>query len=126
MGTFFAAVQVSNRDDSEHLEEVEALVDTGSSDSVFPASLLERLNIQPRGPRTVILADGSETEYQRGFAWLSIHDREGACPVLFGPEGDENSLIGATTLQILMLTVDPVAEELRPARALRMGWGGPL
>ena len=39
----------------------------------------------------------------------------------FRPEGDDNCLIGATTMQILTLVSDPINERLKPATRGRLG-----
>ena len=102
MGIFSTTVSIGKLYGGDQVEvEVEALVDTGASDSVFPASLLEYLHLEPRSRVDYALADGSEVTYGRGQARIGIADRDGICPVIFGPEGDDNCLIGATTLQIL-------------------------
>ena len=64
------------------------------------------------------IADGSGLEYGVGAARLRIDDREEVCPVIFGPEGQY--LLGATTLEIFELTVDPTAPNphLAPAGEL--------
>lgn len=64
--------------------------------------------------------------YGRGQARISIDDRDGICPVIFGPEGDDSRLIGATTLEILMFSVDSTNETLIPAARGRLGYGGTL
>ena len=125
MGIFARTVSVGNLEDGDQAE-VEAVVDTGASDSMFPASLLEYLHVHPRSQVDYVLADGSEVTYGRGQARISIDDRDGICPVIFGPEGDDNCLIGATTLQILMFTVDSTNETLIPTNRGRLGYGGNL
>ena len=40
--------------------------------------------------------------------------------MIFGPEGDGSSVIGATTLQMLMFKVDPVREVLEPTTRVRL------
>lgn len=124
MGTFSTTVSIGNLHDGDQVE-VEALVDTGASDSMFPAFLLEYLHLEPGSQVDYALADGSEVTYGRGQARIGIADRDGICPVIFGPEGDDNCLIGATTLQILMFTVDSVNETLIPTSRGRLGFGGP-
>ena len=101
MGTFSTPVRVGNPDGGDMLE-LEALVDTGASNSMFPASLLDGLRIPRRSQVDGILADGSEVSYWRGPARIHIDGYEEICPALFGPEGEDASVIGATTLQILM------------------------
>ena len=93
---------------------------------MFPASLLEQLHAHPRSQVDYVLADGSKVTYGRGQARISIDDRDGICPVILGPEGDDDCLIGATTLQILMLTVDSTNETLVATTRGRLGYGGNL
>ncbi len=119
MGTFSTTVRVGNPAGGDMLE-VEALVDTGASHSMFPASLLDGLRIPRRSRVDGILADGSEVSFWRGPALLGIDGREEVCPALFGPEGTDASVVGATTLQILMFKVDPVREALEPTTRVRV------
>lgn len=125
MGVFATPVSIGNIEGGDRAE-MEAMVDTGASDSMFPASLLEHLHVHPRTQVDYVLADGSEVTYGRGQAHITIDDRDGICPVIFGPEGDDNCLIGATTLQILMFTVDSANETLIPTNRGRLGYGGNL
>lgn len=125
MGIFYTTVMVGSLEGGDQ-EEVQAVVDTGASDSMFPASLLEYLHVHPRSLVDYVLADGSEVTYERGQAQITIGDRDGICPVIFGPEVDDNCLIGATTLQILMFTVDSANETLIATNRGRLGYGGNL
>ena len=102
----------------------EAMVDTGASDSMFPASMLERLHIEPVGSYPCRYANGETETRNYGVAAIRIGDQTNVCPVIFGPE--EIFLMGATTLEIFKLAVDPVGQELIPVPALRLGWGGDL
>lgn len=125
MGTLSVMVSVGNPRGGD-LVEVEALVDTGASDSMFPASLLESLHLEPRSQVDYALADGTEVRFGRGQAVIRIDERDGICPVIFGPEGEDNCLIGGTALQILMFAVDAVNEVLSPTNRGRLGFGGKL
>ena len=106
------------------LRPVDAVVDTGASDSMFPASLLEELHIEPEGTYPCRYANGETDVRSYGEAAIRIGDTTRICPVIFGP--DRHFLLGATTLEFFKLAVDPVAQELVPVPALRFGWGGPL
>ena len=119
MGTFSTPVRVGNPAGGDMLE-LEALVDTGASHSMFPASLLEGLRIPRRSQVDGILADGSEVSYWSGWALIDIEREEGVCRALFGPEGEDASVVGATTLQMLLLKVDPVREVLEPTTRVRL------
>ena len=46
------------------------------------------------------------------MARFGIDGREWPCPVIFGP--DDEYLLGATTLEIFNLMVDPVGQRLLP------------
>ena len=125
MGIFYATVAVGNPNGGDRLS-VDALVDTGASDSMFPASMLENLRLAPTRFITYTLANGDRETFGRGEASLTIEGISGTCPVIFGPEGDDNCLIGATTLQNLMLVVDAAEERLLPTDKGRLGWAGRL
>ena len=108
-----------------------APVDTGATESAFPADLLERLHIPAtERPMDYVLADGTILRCPRGYARIAITVRSGEtfsgiCPVAFWPD-ESGQRIGATTLRILTLAVDPVNEELAPVSALRRGWAGDI
>ena len=117
MGTFSVEIGVGNPMGGDLLP-VLALVDTGATHSMMPASALDGLRLVPSRRRRFRMADGSELEYGVGAARLSIDGREEVCPVIFGGEGQY--LLGATTLEIFELTVDPTAPNphLAPAAEL--------
>ena len=109
MSTFNKDIGVGHMDGGD-LVPVSATVDTGASHSIFPASLLAELHIEPRRRETYTLADGNRREYGYGFARIAIDDWEFPCPVVFGDE--DIYLLGATTLEIFGLMVDSTGEQL--------------
>ena len=76
MGIFYATVSIANLAGG-NAHETEALVDTGATDSAFPAALLDELGIRPRRRFTYITADGSEVECGYGDALLTITLEDG-------------------------------------------------
>lgn len=116
MGLFEVNVGLG-RTGAAELTPVTALVDTGAAHSVMPDSLLTHLGISLLEFRTFVIADGREIEYGHGMAKFGIEGREFPCPVVFG--ADEQYLLGATTLRIFNLMVDPSEERLidQPFRA---------
>ena len=86
--------------------------------------LFERLHIEPEGEYPCFYANGDSEMRNSGVAAIRIGERTNICPVIFGPDG--HFLLGATTLEIFKLAVDPVGQELIPARGLRLGWGGEI
>ena len=118
MGTFSTAIEIG-RPDGSAFETVNALVDTGSSLTAIPGSILRRLGVIPHTTYAFELADGREIERDVGRTWLRIGDRSEMTPVVFSDE-DLEPLLGAVSLQELRLVVDTSNERLLPALRLRM------
>ena len=118
MGIFYQTVKVGNPAGGDFVE-INAMVDTGATDSMFPESLLTSIHVQPLTSHIYILADGSEVELPYGQAVIEINGETRYCPVVFG-NGDE-VLLGATTLEIFKLLVDPNTLSLRPASHSQLG-----
>lgn len=116
MGTFFWPMEVASPD-GMRWETVSALVDTGASHTVLPASMLRRLGVVPFRTMLHRIADGRRIERQIGETRLRVNGLEATRIVAFG---DDNipPLLGADTLQGILLAVDPVAERLVPTDAL--------
>ncbi len=117
MSTFSQTVRLESIDGERSLE-IDALVDTGAYFTLVPSDLLTKLGVEPSGTRTVELADGSLVDFDLGEVVVSIGERTVTTPVLFGDNGVE-PLLGAYTLEGLLLVVDPVNTRLIPLR-LRM------
>ena len=111
LGTFSATIAVAHHETRQFIE-VEALVDTGASDTVLPTSLLEQLNIERRHQVLVEDANGVTTATHLGWPLIAWGGLELPCPVIFGVE--DVYLLGATTLEAFKLTVDMAAERLVP------------
>ncbi len=104
MGTFRVEISVGHPQGGD-MHPVSALVDTGAGHSMMPAALLEQLGLTPLERLRFKVADGRRVEYDVADARFNIFGRERFCPVIFGPEGQH--LLGATTLEIFNLMVDP-------------------
>ena len=129
MGIFYAKVSITNLAGGD-AHETEALVDTGATDSAFPAALLEALHVRPEETATYVTADGSEVECGYGYARFTIalddgQSVSGVAPVAFWPD-ESGQCIGATTLQYLRLVVDMPEARLVHVRTGRRGWAGRL
>ena len=120
MGTFSVSATVGNPDSAAR-ETVDALVDTGATFSVMPASRLRRLGIEPTRTRRLRFANGQVEERQTGMAFFEVGGMDGEARVVFGPE--DLYLLGATTLEDLSFVVDPINKRLIIADELLM-WGG--
>ena len=118
MGTFTVPLQVGDLSGQRFID-VEALVDTGASDTVLPASTLAGLGIEPVARRTFRLADERTVDYQIGQARVRLHGEDFIVLVVFAPEGT-TPLLGATTLETFGLGVDPIGHRLIPVPGLLM------
>ena len=118
MGTFSTAIEIG-RPDGSLFETVNALVDTGASLTTVPASTLRRLGVTPHTRYTFELADGREIERGIGRTWIRIGDRSEITLVMFGDE-EVGPLLGAYSLQGLMLGVDSPNERLIPVPKLSL------
>ena len=106
LGVFDVPLGIAGSPSDEPIT-VPATVDTGAIHSMIPASLLAQIGIQPVDRFIYSLADGSEVEYGYGMACLTLQGFPPFyCPVIFGAENQ--FLVGATTLEIFNLMVDPV------------------
>ena len=116
MGTFSMPVEISGPD-NEHFETVDALVDTGSTYTMLPASLLTALGVSPIARRSLRLANGQRIYRDVGEARVRINGEVHGTPVIFGNE-DSHSILGAVTLEEFSLAVDPVDKRLVPTDAI--------
>ncbi len=117
MGTFYVTIQVADRF-RERYVNVDAMVDTGSTYTSLPETLLEELGIEREGTDVFELADNRLVEYDLGDIRLRLEGREHYVPVIFAPD-NATPLVGAVTLEIMRLGIDPVAEKLVPVTAFR-------
>ena len=123
MGTFKVTMGIGDPQGHEY-ESVEALVDTGTTYSTLSASFLRRLRVEINRRVEFELADGSIIERDVGQTWVQINGDTAIVPVVFADDGSA-PLLGAVTLEIFLLTVDPVRQRLVPARGLLMSQGTP-
>ncbi len=114
MGTFHHTVAVGPKNHSQ-MEEMEALVDMGSTYTVVPTPMLEKLGIAPEWTSIFELADGRQAEYGLTEVRIKIDEAERTTICIFG-EPDSEPLLGAYTLEGFGLAADPVNGILVPAR----------
>ena len=110
MGHFRVPVQVGSRT-GEHLESLEALVDTGATLTLIPREVLERLGVVPEEEWPFELADGREVRYPVAWVQIRIGARTQPTIAVFGERGSEPTL-GVVTLESFLLAVDPVHHRL--------------
>ena len=118
MGTFEVPLEIGDIEGREY-RRLEALVDTGATYTTAPASVLRSLGVESRGPADFRLADGRVIQMDMGQTWVRLEGMEAIVPVVFGEEGTQ-PLLGAVTLEIFRLAVDPVERRLTPVPGLLM------
>ena len=117
MGTFYVMLRVADRY-RERYASIDALVDTGSTHTSLPESLLDELGIERERVRRFELADNRIVEYPMGGALIELEGEAGTCPVMFAPDA-ETPLVGVVTLRTLGLGVSGGGERLVPGVGLR-------
>lgn len=118
MTTFRVRLQMANPT-ARRFEEVEAVVDAGSTFTAAPRELLDRLGVRPVRRQRFRIASGQVVESDVGEALIRLEGLEGTTPVIFNEPG-EPAFVGAVTLEELLLGVDPVAQRLVPVEGLRL------
>ena len=118
MSTFQIPIELGDPT-GQNFEPLSALVDTGSTYTVVPASVLERLGVSPHRTSDFEFADDRREEWRMGRTWLRLDERLEITLVVFGAEGVD-PILGAVTLEEFFLGVDPVKHKLVPVTGLIM------
>lgn len=116
MGTFHVEVEIGDSQGMRY-EHVEALVDSGSTYNILPASMLRRLGIEVLGSGTFKLADGRRVKRDMGQTRVRLNGKECFAPVVF-EDNNAQSVLGAVTLRIFGLGIDPIEMRLIPVDGL--------
>ena len=107
MAPFRVPIQVGDPA-AQRFEPFEALVDTGSTYTVLPSSVLVGLGVRPHRRAVFELADGSRAEWDVGQTWARLNGLQQITLVVFGEEGI-HPILGAVTLEEFLLAPDPRA-----------------
>ena len=118
MGTFTCPLEVISADGTR-TETVDATVNTGSTYTCLPATLLHELGIVPNRRIHSELADGNIVEDDIGEARVSVAGIEKPTIVTF-TDDNAPAQLGNYTLTGALLVVDPVRQRLAPTHALRI------
>ena len=112
--TFIEAVVTGNR---KKRATVELLVDSGAVYALLPEKGWKAIGLKPKRKMIFTLADGTRIERKISECHISLPQGEGHTPVILGEPGDE-PLLGAVTLEILGLVLNPFKRSLQPMRAM--------
>jgi len=116
-GTFKVRAKVWNIYEKLREAEVELIVDSGSTYTVLPESLLKNLMVKPMRTIRLRLADSKIVEKALGEIGIAIDEYSAsATPVVFDEE--EVYLLGMVAMEQLGLAPDPLEKKLVPVEAL--------
>ncbi len=119
MGFTYTDVTVRSPAEPERSWEGRFLVDTGSTDTLVPRDRLDELGLRPYGSDPYELADGSSQIAEFTGARLEFMESDAFVRVVYGPPGCE-PLLGVLALESARFEVDPVSQEIRRAKRLRL------
>jgi len=115
MGLTHVAVRQFDSD-SQETYEADFLIDTGTMNTMAPASQLKKIGIQPVGKDTYKLANGELVEYEHGLAEMRFMGEVVPIRIIFGPD-DSEPFLGKLALLIAGFTVDPKDQTLKKLHA---------
>ena len=115
MGLTFIAASVSGPKGRKR--SLRFLVDSGASYTVLPPTAWKSLGLRPKRTLTFTLADGTELKRKISECLITYNGLEGHTPVILGEPGDQ-PLLGAVTLEILGLVLNPFNRSLQPMRLM--------
>ena len=117
MGTVTVTIQVGDHQ-GDRFEDLDIIVDTGSTYTAVPRATLERLGVPIQRSMPSKTADGRIVPVDVGETIVRLEGLQFHTPVIFAEE-DEPSLLGVVALEQAALVVDPVEGRLMPTYLLR-------
>lgn len=93
------------------------LVDSGVRYSLLAEDDWRALKLEPKRTASFELADGTSIERAISECHITLPQGEAHTPVILGEE-DDQPLLGAITLEILGLVLNPFKRKLQPMRML--------
>ena len=97
--------------------KVHFLVDSGAVYSLLPHKIWQAIGLSAKRRQAFTLADGTTVERDVSECRFTLPQGDGHTPVILGEPGDE-ALLGAVTLEILGLVLNPFNRTLQPMRML--------
>jgi clan AA aspartic protease len=103
--------------DMSKSEQIELLVDTGSTYMWVSSIVLKKLNVEVKTARKFKTIDGRLLERKVGEVLIEYMNEKATRMVVFADKGDAQ-VLGVDALEGLGLEVDPVTKQLRKTEAL--------
>ncbi len=92
---------------------VKFLVDSGAIYSLLPEKDWKAIGLKPKRSMKFTLADGTEIQRDISECHIALDKVDGHTPVILGQPGDD-ALLGAVTLEVLGLVLNPFNRTLQP------------
>jgi len=92
---------------------VNFLVDSGAIYSLLPDKDWKAIGLKPKRSMTFTLADGTKVKRDVSECHIALPQGDGHTPVILGESGDD-ALLGAVTLEVLGLVLNPFNRTLQP------------
>lgn len=115
MGLTHVAVRLLHSD-AKDTYNADFLVDTGTMDTMAPASELKKIGIRPVGKDLYELANGDIVEFEHGNAEMEFMGEIIGTRILFGPDHSE-PILGVIALEAAGFLIDPKNQRLTKRRA---------
>ncbi len=96
---------------------IDFLVDSGATYTLLPHEVWTSIGLTAARQMRFTLADGTKVERSVAECWISLPDGSAHTPAILGEPGDE-ALLGAVTLEILGLVLNPFNRRLQPMRMM--------
>jgi len=117
MGYTVASIKLYNPKDESLKEELELLVDAGSTYSWIKRERLAKIRVKSMGRRGFRSVDNRILEREIGEAVVECLGRRATTIVVFAEEKD-SEVLGLHALEGLGLEIDPVSRVLRESEAI--------
>ena len=96
---------------------VKFLVDSGATYTLLPQKVWRSIGLKPMDTVKCTLADGTEVKRKVSECEITLSQGRRHTPVMLG-EKDDEALLGAVTLEILGLILNPFSRTLQPMRMM--------
>src|SRR3989339_1803418 len=116
MGLIFVDAVLKNKTKQN---DINMLVDSGASYSLITKKAWTKLGLKPKREMEFVLADGSKISRMISECQIKLPfaETDGHTPIIMGEDGDDENLLGAVTLKIFGLILDPLSRTIKPLRA---------
>ncbi len=111
MGLTFVEATVTGKKGKKAV--VKFMVDSGAIYSLMPEKDWKAIGLKPKRSMTFTLADGTEIKRDVSECHIALAQVDGHSPVILGEPGDD-PLLGAVTLEVLGLVLNPFNRTLQP------------